>query len=146
VPASFVELAVENGFPSFYCPVSGVVLFNSEEGFDPDADHSPFLRVFIDWDESTVWLADIDALPVDARGLQERLTTIFTRTLADEEKSINDAIDECIKAMPNSAAVFELHEPGRGGGHEGSVCYAFYDFAGASSGGALEPVRLVEAK
>ena len=137
--ASFVELSLEGGLPEFRCPVTGVPVFDTEEGFVPQREQSPYLRFFIDWVAET-WVAPSAALPQEARPAHEKVLELLE---SDIEGSLTmiDLIRQCADAMPSSAVIFELLDPPRGGGHDGSVCYVAFDFAAVHEDPA--PMRLV---
>lgn len=57
--ATMAEIKVAGGIQAFYCPLTGQVVFDEDDGFDPDRRHSPHLRVVVDW-AGTLWIGAPD--------------------------------------------------------------------------------------
>jgi hypothetical protein len=141
VPATLVELQVEGGLPVLRCPVTGKTVYDDEDGFQPEHDHGPYLRFFCDWVGNT-WVADVESLPEEARGLQERLVEILGSTDDGESQSQNEIMAQICEVMPSSAVVFEVLDPPRGS-FDGTIAYAAFDFANVNGDQEFQP-RFVE--
>ena len=124
MPASFGEVVVEGGLPGLKCPVTGVDVYRSGDGFDSSADHSPYLRVFVDW-VGGVWAADPVDLSEEQCQTQRDLIEIFENSSEDELQ--NDLVERCVRRLPESAVVFEILDPPVGS-FTGEICYAMFDF------------------
>ena len=111
--ASVVQISVPNGIKNFYCPACGAVILGVDEGLaETLCEHVSFL---VDWaDELTVG----DTLPPALVTAIEDAYPNGTEALAD--------------TLPDTAVVFKLIEPGRGGGHDGSEFVLGLDFLPAS--------------
>jgi len=100
MPASFVSISLEHGVEQFYCPFCAAKVFDEEDGMAED--FCGHVKVFVDW----------------AREL------IIPGAMANELADQLDEIDcgdptELSAVFGDDAIVFELIEPGRGGGHDG---------------------------
>jgi hypothetical protein len=101
--AATVSLSVEYGVPRFYCPFCAAPVFDDENGMaDVFCRH---VKVFIDW-------VGEPCFPADA---------------ADDLAAKLDELDcsdpsELSPLFGDDTVIFELVEPGRGGGHDTSVC------------------------
>jgi hypothetical protein len=135
--ASFAEIVARGGVPALHCPMTGRVVFDSEEGFEPTEQHSPFLRFFIDWIGQS-YAASPRALPKKQREYQQRVIEILQADNEDETQ--NDMVAKCVAALPESCIVMEILDPPAGGGFNGSICYACFDFSIESS--ELKGVKL----
>jgi hypothetical protein len=140
MPASMAEIVVPGGVRRFCCPATGAVLFDEEHGFDHAASgHSPHLRFFIDW-AAGVYVAADGSAPPSHRGYLRRIREVWAAP--GDDKGQDQLVAECLEALPQSAVVFEILDPPQGA-HDGSVCYACYDFDPAAeeySGVQLECV------
>ena len=128
--ASFAELEIKGGVRALKCPITGIDTIAPDEGFDPEAEHSPHLRFFVDW-IGEVWLANPEDLPDEQARYQEEIRSIFTN--ASESDNQNSLIAKCVKVLPKSALVLEILNPPAGGGFDGEVCYACFDLGAAAS-------------
>ena len=107
--ASIVQITLPNGIGNFYCPACGAAICGVEEGLaDTLCEHVSFL---VDWvDELTVG----DTLP-----------PALAAAIEDAHENGTEAL---AATLPDTAVVFELIEPGRGGGHGGSELVLGVDF------------------
>jgi hypothetical protein len=131
MPASLVELEVAQGLPVFRCPVTGIPVW-TDEGFDESADHSPYIRFFIDWADE-IWVVSPSNLEGDdATKQRELVASLRLSYQADEEVSQDDLMKQLAASLPSSAAIFEILNPmnpdGCGGG---DICYIGFDFGSA---------------
>ena len=132
MPASLVELAVTRGLPVFRCPVTGIPVW-TDEGFDENADHSPYIRFFIDW-AGEIWVVSPSSLVGDDATKQQELVASLRLSLDDNEKiSQDNLMKQLARSLPSSAVIFEIFNPmnpdGCGGG---DICYIGFDFGSAS--------------
>ena len=147
--ASLVELVIPGGIVSLKCPRSGMDVIVEEEGFDPDADHSPHLRFFIDW-VGDIYCANPEDLPEDQAAYQREIITLFSAHNDDEDDTDeddesededdeegdgadinqNELIRRCLAILPSSTCVFEILDP-PAGAYDGEICYACFDFGEA---------------
>ncbi len=134
MPASVAELAVTGGLPRLLCPVSGVEVIG-EEGFDPDSQHSPYLRFFIDW-VGNHYAADPSTLPESQADHQARIIDLLE---AESWGSQNELVDALAEAMGSSGLILEVLDPPVGS-FQGEICCAGFDFAPAED---LRPVQLM---
>jgi len=122
--ASLVELAVPGGLETFHCARSGMRVW-TDEGFDPEAEHSPHLRFVIDW-AGEIHCVDPDDLPGDQAALQRELVDLLADPPDDWDQ--NTIVDRCRQLLPRSACVFEILDPPNDGS-DGTICYVGFDFA-----------------
>ena len=92
------------------------------EGFDPAAEHSPYVRFVIDW-IGEIYALSPDRLSDHGRELQARLVGILSN---EEFESQNAMVDACCKALPASSVVMEYLDPPQGS-YMGSICYVCFD-------------------
>lgn len=107
--ASVIQISVPNGIGNFYCPACGTAICVVDEGLAENlCEHVSFL---VDWvDELTVG----DAIP--------------PALAAAIEDAYENGTEALAATLPDTAVVFELIEPGRGGGHDGSELVLGIDF------------------
>ena len=120
--ASLAEIVVEGGPPAVHCPVTGIPVMTKTEGFDPEAEHSPFVRFVIDW-SGEVYVVSTDRLAGRGRALQERLNEILA---SEESENQNAMVQACCEALPASSVVLEYLDPPQGS-YGGSICYVCFD-------------------
>ena len=120
--ASLAEIVIEGGPPAVHCPVTGVPVITEAEGFDSDAEHSPYVRFVIDWIGNTFAVSP-DRLSGEGRRIQEGLIEIFGN---DEFESQNAMVAACCEALPPSSVVMEYLDPPQGS-YDGSICYVCFD-------------------
>jgi hypothetical protein len=103
MPAFIVSLSGRNGVERFYCPFCGAPVFNDEDGMAEEfCNH---VKVFVDWIQEPNF-------PVGA-----------TADLADKLTEIDPSDPSELSALfGDDTVIFELTEPGRGAGHDGSSC------------------------
>lgn len=139
--ATLVELEVAGGLPALRCPVTGIPVW-TEEGFDEEAEQSPFLRFFIDW-IGGIWVVPPASLSGEEALKQQALVAALQ--VADEEGNLSQ--DQLMKQvsenLPSSAMVFEVLSPAGGGGRDGEICYAGFDFTDSRAGAGAGGVRLM---
>jgi hypothetical protein len=103
MPAAIATLSHTDGFLRFYCPLCAAGVFDEEGGMAENfCEH---VKVFVDWVQEPNLLENA---PAD---LAVKLDEI-------------DPTDpsELATVFGEDTVVFELVEPGRGGGHDGSTC------------------------
>jgi hypothetical protein len=103
MPATIASLSHTDGFPRFYCPLCGADVLDEEAGVaDKFCAH---VKVFVDW--------------VQEPNLPENAPADFAEKLDEIDPSDPS---ELATLFAEDTVVFELVEPGRGGGHDGSTC------------------------
>jgi hypothetical protein len=127
--ASIAEIEIEGGIVALKCPITGIEVITPEEGFNPEAEHSPHLRFFVDW-IGGVWVANPDDLPDEQAQYQEKIISIFANQ--SEADNQNALIAKCVEVLPNSAFVLEILDPPVGS-FDGEICYACFDLGAAAS-------------
>jgi hypothetical protein len=103
MPATVASLTRTDGFDQFFCPLCAAVVFNEEVGMAEK--FCAHVQVFVDW--------------VDEAHLPEDATVELSENL--DEIDTSDP-SELASLFGDDTVVFELVEPGRGGGHDTSTC------------------------
>lgn len=103
MPATVASLKRTDGIDQFFCPFCAAVVFAEEDGMAET--FCAHVRVFVDW--------------VDEAHLPEDATVELSENL--DEIDTSDP-SELASLFGDDTVVFELVEPGRGGGHDGSTC------------------------
>ena len=124
MPAAFAELVVKGGLKGLKCPLTGIDVFGPDDGFDSNGDHSPYLRVFVDW-VGGVWAADPTELAGEDQQIQKDVIRIFENPGEDDMQYC--LIEECVRRLSNSALVLAILDPPVGS-FGGEICYAMFDF------------------
>ncbi len=103
MPATIVSLSVDNGLDRFYCPFCAAMVFDEESGLAED--FCGHVRVFVDW-------------------AGELIIPEGTASALSDQMYQTDCSDptELAALFGDDSVVFELVEPGRGGGHDGGAC------------------------
>lgn len=99
--ATTVSLTRRYGFDTFHCFHCGVVVFGEEGPADRFCKH---VLLYLDP------MGDPELGPAASHDLSEKLDAIDA-----------DVPEELASVLDDDAIVFELVEPGRGGGHDGYV-------------------------
>ena len=101
--AATVSLSIENGVPRFYCPFCAAPVFDDDDGVaEVLCKH---VKVFVDWIGEPYY-------PADA-----------TDDLAAQLEEVDCSDPSKLSALfEDGTVIFELLEPGRGGGHDTSSC------------------------
>ena len=135
--ASMAEIVVEGGPRSVHCPVTGIPLVVENEGFDPNGEHSPYVRFVIDW-VGQAYVAPPDALPSEGRAIQE----ILVELLQDPAfETANQMVDACTDVLPQSSVVMEYLDPPHGS-FGGSIFYVCFEHSpGLMGAGEGQPRR-----
>lgn len=108
MPAAILEISKRYGFPNFYCPFCSAPVFTDGDGMaDQFCQH---VMVFVDW------VGEPSIGPDAPPGLSKQLDDIEY-----------DAV-ELAGLFGDDTVVIELYEPGRGGGHDGTVCLVALNF------------------
>ena len=121
------KIEVHNGLSTLKCPVTGIDVFDSEESYSEDRQHSPYLRFFIDWIGGMSVAKAID-LPADQIQYLGKIHSLFEYN-QDDEMSFDEKLEQILEILPKSALVLEIVEPPRGGGHDGDTCFVCFDFS-----------------
>jgi hypothetical protein len=129
-----IELVVSGGIPSLHCPITGRPVVTSDDGFDPQAVHTPYLRVFVDW-IGQVWAPFPKDLPENQRSYQTRIIEIWQDSIENEDQ--NSRIARCVEEMPESVIFMEIQDPPCGS-YGGSTCYAAFDLAGGTESETIQ--------
>lgn len=136
--ASLAEIEISGGVFALKCLVTGIDVIDPEKGFDPEFEHSPHLRFFVDW-IGEVWVANPGDLPDEQARYQEKIISIFENSSEDDDQ--NSLIDKCVEVLPRSALVLEILNP-PAPAFQGEICYACFDLGAAAS---KPRIRLREA-
>jgi hypothetical protein len=108
-----VTINVHGGITHFCCPRTGVPIVD-DQGFNEDKQ-SPHVRFVIDY-IGGVWMTPRKRTPADQIAYMERCAKL----LFDEDRSTDSLLRALARVLPPSVVIFELTEPARGGGHDGS--------------------------
>jgi hypothetical protein len=115
MPAAIARLTIDNGIRSFFCPACGFALLKEEVGLeDSVCDH---VIGVIDW------LGEYQASP-----RFDNFASQITALVEAHGDAETDALADIADVLSDSALVVEFCEPGRGGGHEGSVLTFILNF------------------
>jgi hypothetical protein len=107
MPASRVQVEVENGFANLHCPVCGAAVYTEAEG---TADHTcEHVRFFIDW-TGELSLAEPDSFAGEDQARQQQIIELVEST-----ESWDDFLDKVTAALPESVLILELSDPEREG-------------------------------
>jgi hypothetical protein len=116
--AATVSLSVGNGIPRFYCPFCAATVFDPDDGVaETLCNH---VKVFVDWVGE----------PYFPLGATDDLVAKL------EELDPGDPL-ELSAVFGEDTVVFELVEPGRGGGHDTSSCLVVLGI----DGNEVDPAR-----
>ena len=127
MPASRVQVEVENGFPNLHCPACGSAVYTEEEGTaEQTCEH---VRFFIDW-SGELSLAEPDSFAGEDQARQQRIIELVEST-----DSWDDFLEKVAAALPESVLILELSDPERGEGDDeddeetGANAVVAFDFA-----------------
>jgi len=113
--ASVVELKIEGGVKKFFCPACGEAWLVEGEGMtDKSCEH---LLAVVDW------VGEFQA----GSHLSEEQATRFEGILVEGDHE--HPLQELARILPASAAIIELVEPARGGGHSDASVVFIMDLA-----------------
>ena len=126
MPASRVQIEVEEGVPDLYCPACAAAVYTAEDG--PAEQTCEHVRFFIDW-EGELALAEPEAYAGDDAARQQRIIDLVEQT-----DSWDEFLTKVVALMPASAMILELSQPARGEGgdddeDEGATAVVAFDFA-----------------
>ena len=125
MPASRVQIEVEEGVPDLYCPACAAAVYTEQDG--PAEQTCEHVRFFIDW-EGELALAEPDAYAGDDAARQQRIIDLVEQT-----DSWDEFLTKVVAMLPASAMILELSQPGRGEGDddedEGATAVVAFDFA-----------------
>ncbi len=128
MPASRVQIEVEDGVPDLYCPACAAPVYTQEDGTaEQTCEH---VRFFIDW-EGELSLAEPDSFGGEDAERQQRIIDLVEQT-----DSWDEFLDKVVNVLPASAMVLELSQPDRESGEgsddeegEGGTAVVAFDFA-----------------
>lgn len=129
MPASRVQIEVEDGVPDLYCPACAAPVYTQEDGAaEQTCEH---VRFFIDW-EGELSLAEPESFGGEDAERQQRIIDLVEQT-----DSWDEFLDKVVTVLPASAMVLELSQPDRAGGEseddgeeeEGATAVVAFDFA-----------------
>lgn len=128
MPASRVQVEVENGFPNLHCPVCGAAVYTEAEGtVEQTCEH---VRFFIDW-TGELSLAEPDSFAGEDQARQQQIIDLVEST-----ESWDDFLDKVTQALPESVLILELSDPEHAGGDDeegeeqaGANAVIAFDFA-----------------
>lgn len=121
--ASLAEIVIKGGIRGLCCPMTGKAVIDQEDGFDPEARHTPHLRFFVDW-AGEIWAVDPADLPDDQADYMKKVVRIWANPKDDDNQ--NKLVARCLKALPESCVVFEILNP-PAGSFDGEICYACFE-------------------
>jgi hypothetical protein len=109
--AATVSLSIDDGAPRFYCPFCAATVFDDDDGVaEVLCKH---VKVFVDWIGEPYYPA----------GATDDLAAQL------EELDPSD-LSELSALFGDDTVIFELVEPGRGGGHDTSSCLVVLGIGG----------------
>jgi len=124
MPASRVQIEVEEGVPDLYCPACAAAVYTAEDG---PAEHTcEHVRFFIDW-EGELALAEPDSFAGEDAERQQRIIDLVEQT-----DSWDEFLTKVVAMLPASAMILELSQPARGEGEDeddGATAVVAFDFA-----------------
>ena len=125
MPASRVQIEVEEGVPDLYCPACAAAVYTAEDG--PAEQTCEHVRFFIDW-EGELALAEPESFSGEDAERQQRIIDLVEQT-----DSWDEFLTKVVALMPASAMILELSQPARGEGDddedEGATAVVAFDFA-----------------
>ena len=128
MPASRVQIEVEEGVPDLYCPACAAPVYTDQDG--PAEQTCEHVRFFIDW-EGELALAEPEAYAGDDAARQQRIIDLVEQT-----DSWDEFLTKVVALLPASAMILELSQPARGEGpaededdDEGATAVVAFDFA-----------------
>ena len=124
MPASRVQIEVEEGVPDLYCPACAAAVYTAEDG--PAEQTCEHVRFFIDW-EGELALAEPDAFSGEDAERQQRIIDLVEQT-----DSWDEFLTKVVAMLPASAMILELSQPAQGEGEEeedGATAVVAFDFA-----------------
>jgi len=118
MPASRVTIEMQGGVKNLHCPACAAPVFTDDAGASDElCDHVCF---FIDW-AGEITLASPEGYTGPDRDRQQALVD-----LVDDTADWDEFIERAAKALPASALVLDLDEPG---GADGTRAVVAFDFA-----------------
>lgn len=127
MPASRVQIEVEEGIPDLYCPACASAVYTAQDG--PAEQTCEHVRFFIDW-EGELALAEPDAFAGEDAARQQRIIDLVEQT-----DSWDEFLTKVLELLPASAMILELSQPARGADDdaddedEGATAVVAFDFA-----------------
>lgn len=142
MPAAFLELSFQDIPVSFFCPITGRVIVDRENGFDVASEQTPHLRFVFDW-VGEPYLADPSVLPAQQQDYQRRVVRCFSNDdeVVDEYRTFDDMIEAVRAQMPATGLVVKVVVPGQGS-QDAETCWVGLDLAPVTVE-ALAAVELV---
>ena len=126
MPASRVQIEVEEGVPDLYCPACAAAVYTAEDG--PAEQTCEHVRFFIDW-EGELALAEPESFSGEDAERQQRIIDLVEQT-----DSWDEFLTKVVELLPASAMILELSQPAQDGGEddeedEGATAVVAFDFA-----------------
>ena len=122
---SLVELVITGGIRGLRCPITGRIVIDEEHGFDEKAEHSPYLRFFVDW-VGGIWSTSPDDLPEEQKDYQKKIIDIWEHPGDNDNQ--NALVDKCVSVLPKSTMVLEILDPPYAM-NPGAICYMCFDLS-----------------